>query len=51
VETKEGPLTTAELAKYGIPPTQPEGPHLAKRQAPETPDAAAAVRGRQEKKR
>jgi uncharacterized protein YjbJ (UPF0337 family) len=48
-ETKEGLLTTAELAKYGIPPTQPEGPQLAKGQTAETLDGAAVVRRRQVK--
>jgi hypothetical protein len=34
---------TAELASYGIPPTQPEGPKLVKSQEPETLDRSAAV--------
>ena len=49
LETKEGPLTTAELAKFGIPPTQHEGPQLAKGQAAKTLEVAAVVRERQEK--
>ena len=39
----EEELTTAELASYGIPPKQPEGPKLVKGQEPETLDKAAAV--------
>jgi uncharacterized protein YjbJ (UPF0337 family) len=49
LETKEGPLTTVELAKYGIPPTQPEEPQPAKDQATETRDGAAVIPERQEK--
>jgi len=39
---REAELTTADLASYGIPPKQPEGPKLVKGQEPETPDKAAA---------
>jgi hypothetical protein len=42
-KTKEGELTPAELATYGIPPEQTEGPKLVKGQEPETLDRAAAV--------
>src|ERR1700680_837120 len=34
---------TAELATYGIPAKQPEGPKLIKGQEPTTPDRAVAV--------
>ncbi len=47
LKTKEGELTTADLASYGIPPEQTEGPKLVKAlvkgQEPETLDRAAAV--------
>ena len=43
LKTKEGELTTAELARYGIAPKQPDGPKLVKGQEPETLDRAAAV--------
>ncbi len=43
LKTKEGALTTADLAKYGIPPKQPDKPQLVKVQDPETLDKAAAV--------
>ncbi len=43
LKTKEGELTTAELASYGIPEKQPEGPKLVKSPEPETLDKAAAV--------
>jgi hypothetical protein len=36
-------LTTAELATFGIPSKQPEGPKLVKGQEPETLDKAVAV--------
>ena len=39
----EEELPTAELASYGIPPKQPEGPKLVKGQEPETLDRGAAV--------
>jgi len=39
----EEELPTAELASYGIPAKQPEGPKLVKGQEPETLDKAAAV--------
>ena len=45
LKTKEGALTTADLAKYGIPPKQPDKPKLVKAQEPETLDKAAAVPG------
>ena len=40
---KEGELTTADLASYGIPPKHPEGPKLVKGQEPEAPNSATAV--------
>jgi hypothetical protein len=40
---KEGPLTAAELASYGISPKQPDGPNLVKGSEPETLDRAPAV--------
>ena len=43
LKTKEGELTRADLASYGIPPKQPDGPKLVKGQEPETLDRAAAV--------
>ena len=43
LQTKEGELTAAELAAYGIEPTQPDGPKLVKSPEPETLDKAAAV--------
>jgi hypothetical protein len=43
LKTKEGELTTAELASYGISPKQPEGPKLVKGHEPETLDEAAAA--------
>jgi hypothetical protein len=43
LKTKEGELTTADLASYGIPPKQPEGPKLVKGQETETLDKATAV--------
>ncbi|HEX9111049.1 MAG TPA: hypothetical protein VF845_06185 [Terriglobales bacterium] len=43
LKTKEAELTTADLASYGIPPKQPDGPKLVKGHEPETPDRAAAV--------
>jgi len=43
LKTKEGKLTAADLASYGITPKQPEGPKLVKGQEPETLDKAAAV--------
>ena len=43
LKTKEEELTTADLASYGIPPKQPDGPKLVKGQEPETLDRAAAV--------
>jgi hypothetical protein len=43
LKTREDELTTAELATYGIPPKQPDGPKLVKGQEPETLDTAAAV--------
>jgi len=43
LKVKEGDLTTAEMASYGIPPKQPEGPKLVKSPEPETLDRAAAV--------
>ena len=43
LKRKEGELTTAELASYGVAPKQPDGPKLVKGQEPETLDKAAAV--------
>ena len=43
LKTKEGELTAADLASYGIPPKQPEGPKLVKGQEAETLDRPAAV--------
>jgi hypothetical protein len=43
LKTKEGELTPAELAGYGIPPEQTDGPQLVKAPEPETPDKADAV--------
>jgi len=43
LKRKEGELTTAELAGYGVAQKQPEGPKLVKDQEPETLDKAAAV--------
>jgi hypothetical protein len=40
---KEGELTTADLASYGVAQKQPEGPKLVKGQEPKTLDRAAAV--------
>src|ERR1700693_511338 len=43
LKTKEGALTTADLASYGILPKQPDKPMLVKVQEPETPDKVAGV--------
>ena len=43
LKRKEEELTTAELASYGIPEKQPEGPKLVKGPEPETLDKAAVV--------
>jgi hypothetical protein len=43
LKTKETNLATAELATYGIPPAQAEGPKLVQAPAPTTLDRAAAV--------
>jgi hypothetical protein len=43
LKTKEGELTTAELASYGIPQKQPDGPKLVKGQEREALDRGAAV--------
>jgi hypothetical protein len=43
LQTKEGELTPAELATYGIEPRQPDGPKLVKGQDQETLDRAVAV--------
>ena len=45
LKTKEGELTTADLASFGILKKQPEGPKLVKGQEPATLDKAAAVPG------
>jgi hypothetical protein len=43
LQGKEGELTTADLASYGVAQKQPEGPKLVKGQEPKTLDRAAAV--------
>jgi hypothetical protein len=43
LKTKNEELTTAELATFGIPSKQPEGPKLVKCQEPETLNKAVAV--------
>jgi hypothetical protein len=43
LKRKEEELTTAELASYGIPQKQPDGPKLVTGQGPETLDRAPAV--------
>src|ERR1019366_7855600 len=43
LKTKEGELTPAALASYGMPPKQPDGLELVTGQQPETLDRAAAV--------
>jgi hypothetical protein len=43
LKTKERELTTADLASYGIPSKQPDGPTLVKGQKPESLDRVAAV--------
>ena len=43
LKTKEGELTTADLASHGSAPKQPNGPKLVKGQEPEALDRAAAV--------
>jgi hypothetical protein len=43
LKTKDEEPTTADLATYGIPSKQPEGPKLVKGQEPETLDKAVAV--------
>jgi hypothetical protein len=43
LKRKEGELTTAELAGYGVAQKQPDGPKLVKGQKPETLDRATAV--------
>jgi len=43
LKTKEEELTAAELASYGIPQKQPDGPKLVKGKELETLDRAAAV--------
>ena len=44
LKRKEGELTTAELASYGVAQKQPDGPKLVKGQEPETPDEAAVAK-------
>ena len=48
-KTKEGKLTPADLASYGIPPGQPQGPGLVEGQRSEALDTAVVPRKRQEK--
>ena len=43
LKRKEEELTTAELASYGIPKKQPDGPKLVTGQGPETLDRVPAV--------
>jgi hypothetical protein len=43
LKRKEGELTTADLAGYGVAQKQPDGPKLVKGQDPEKLDTAAAV--------
>jgi hypothetical protein len=43
LQTKEGELTAAELATYGLEPKQPDGPKLVKGQDQETLDRVFAV--------
>ena len=43
LKRKEGVLTTADLASYGISREEPDGPKLVKGQETETLDKAAAV--------
>jgi hypothetical protein len=43
LKTKEGELTTADLASHGSAPKQPNGPKLVKGQEPEVLNSAAAV--------
>ncbi len=43
LKAKEGELTTAELADFGILPGQTEGPQLVKGQEPEILNNAAAI--------
>ena len=43
LKRKEAELTTAELASYGIPAKQPEGPKLVKGKEPETLDKVVAA--------
>jgi hypothetical protein len=45
LKTKEGELTTADLASFGILQKQPDGPKLVKGQEPVTLDKVAAVPG------
>jgi hypothetical protein len=43
LNTKEGEVTTAQLASYAIRPKPPDGPTLVKGQEPETLDSRAAA--------
>ena len=43
LKKKNEELTTDDLASYGIPPKQPEGPKLVKVHAPEPLDRATAI--------
>ena len=43
LKTKEEKLTMADLASYGIPPKQPEGPKLVKIHEPEPLDRATVI--------
>jgi hypothetical protein len=45
LKRKEGELTAADLASYGIPPKQPDKPKLVKAQEAVSQDKAAAVSG------
>lgn len=44
LKKKEGELTTADLASFGISPKQPDGPKLVKGQEPETQEPEAVDR-------
>jgi hypothetical protein len=43
LKAKEGRLTDADLASFGMSPKQPDGPKVMKGQEPETLDSGAAV--------
>jgi len=43
LKRKDEELTTADLAVYGIPPKQPDGPKLVEDQEPEAPHGVDAL--------